>query len=176
MTFDLANFINIAIGCVLGAIVSWIIAHFYWKLNAPMERVVKELKAVLPHYLQPLRYPQFYTDDAVTVSPEEAAPKDTDIPHVTHAIFSRKDIHAGDQVEVLLHLIDLKRNLENPSGITAKDHLNRALPVHFNGLGLASLEFVAEQLSGETQHKLTIDLADTAGNKNSQTLVFTIKP
>lgn len=168
--------LSIILGSIIGALVSWLIAHIYWKLNAPVERVVKELKDVLPHYLHPLRYPQFYTHDVMKVEAEQEVPKESDIPRVTHAVFSKKDIRDGDKVEVLLHLLDLGRNLENPDGISVKDHFDRDCPVLFAGLGLACFEFTANKTDGKGSYRLTVNLKDTARNTNSQTFIFTIKP
>lgn len=174
MTFDLSSFINILLSGLIGVVTSWVIAHWYYRKHGPVGRMLKEIKRVLPEYFHPIIYPQFYSLDAVTIAPSQSSPKDLDVPHIEYAILSKKRIVDGDDVEVLFKLRDMGRNLENPSGIRARDHLDRDVAVRSIGLGFASIAFRAELKPGSPQSHLTVTLEDVGGKRKTQSIPFSI--
>jgi len=174
MVFDLPSFVNLLLSTVLSVVVSWIIAQWYYRKSGPVERMLKEIKSVLPSYFHPVIYPQFYSSDIMTVSPDQPFPKDTDTPHIECATFSKKVILDGDSVDVLLKVRDTGRNLENPSGIDVRDHLERELAVKSIGLGFAAITLRANLDSKHPPHQLTVTLTDTAGKRNTQSIPFLV--
>ena len=174
MTFDLSSFISTLLSALIGVVTSWIIAHWYYRKTGPVERMLKEIKSALPTLLHPVIYPQFYGSDAVTVSPSQSFPKDLDIPHIEYAVLSKRTIFDGDFLEVLLKLRDMGRNLENPSGIRVRDHLERDVAVRSNGLGFASVTFRADLKEDIQKNYLTVTLEDASGKRNTQSIPFFI--
>jgi len=175
-TFDSVAFINLVISSVVGVLSGLLISHFYWKKNAPVERILKELKRVLPHYLHPVRYPQFYSQSSKRVTADQEPPLDTDFPHIVYSIFSSNSIKVDTSFEVLFAIVDTGRNFENPEGISVQDHLGRSITSEFCGLGFASSTFVAAPHGEEVNSKITVTLVDTAGNRTVQTFSFNIVP
>lgn len=173
VSFDFVSLFNIIFGSVLGAMASWMVSHHYWKKNSSSERILKEIKRILPVFFMPLRHPQFYSDDTQTAVPEQPSPANPDIPHVVNAVFSKKIIKEGDQVEVLLEIRDHGINLVIPNGVFARDHLERNVAAKICGIGYASISFKADAAQHQ-QNKITITLKDTAGNENTQSISFSI--
>lgn len=176
MSFDPVAFLNLVLSSLIGVATGWAIAHWYWKRSAPVERIVKELKRALPYYLHPLRYPQFYSQSAKKITPDQQPPADTDVPHVVYAVLSHHVIRAGSDFEVLLNILDTGRNFENPDGLQMHDHVGRSVSVQFAGLGFASAMIIATPVDGRQAGKITVRLKDTAGMANEQTLSFDITP
>lgn len=176
MTFDPVAFVNLLISSLVGVTAGWLIAHWYYVRAAPVERILKELKRVLPYYLHPVRYPQFYSPSAKRVEPEQPPPADTDVPHVLYAISSRHAISPGSPFELLLCIRDTGRNFDNPQGLSLEDHRQRSIAPEFSGLGFASAAFIADVDTGVTDYRISIRLRDTSGKENRQTLLFHIKP
>ena len=119
-------------------------------------------------------FPQFYGAHAFTILPNQRAPQNTDIPHLEHAVFSRKAIKAGEHVEILLSIRDTGRNLENPSGIHVMDHKQRDLAPRAIGFGYALVAFVADVQAHGGENLITVSLHDLSGNRNTQSLSFEI--
>ncbi len=174
MTFDAVAFVNILISSLIGVAAGWLISHWYFMRAAPVERILKELKRVLPYYLHPVRYPQFYAPSAVRVDPVPPPPQDTDIPHLTHAICTRQSVQPGSRFEVLFAIVDTGRNFDNPAGLSLRDHLGRDVPAEFSGLGLASAVFTAAANQDQAVNTITIVLRDTSGKEYRQTLSLPI--
>jgi len=174
MAFDLPSFVNLVVSAAISVVLSWLIAHWYYRKSGPVERMLKEIKSVLPSYFHPVIYPQFYSSDIMTVSPDQPFPNDPDTPHIECVTFSKKVIVDGDRVDVLLKVRDTGRNLENPSGISVRDHLERELAVKSIGLGFAAITLRAKLDAKDPLTKLTVTLTDTAGKRNTQSIPFLV--
>lgn len=176
MAFDPVAFVNLLISSVIGVAAGWLIAHWYYKRSAPVERILKELKRVLPYYLHPVRYPQFYSPGARRVEPEQQPPADTDVPHVLYAISSIQELHPGTQFELLLCIRDTGRNFDNPNGLSLEDSQRHSIDAQFSGLGFARASFVVDAKTDSTTYCVGVRLRDNAGHENHQTLSFRITP
>jgi len=175
LSFDPSSFINIVIGGVVGAAGSWIVTHLYWIKSAPTERILKEIKRARPEPIRPIRFPELYAPGAVEITPVEKRPSDTDTPHVLKAKFPKSEFSDGEIVDVLMELLDTGRNLDNPGGITVLDPGKKELPVKFAALGLAHFRLQVKKSDDQPNPVLTVQLADTANHKNTQTIPVTIK-
>lgn len=176
MTFDLVSFVNLVISSLIGVASGLLITHWYWRRSAPVERIVKELKLVLPYYLHPIRHPQFYSPSARKVAPDQEAPADTDVPHIEYAVLSNNVITAGSDFEVMLSIRDTGRNFENPDGLLIRDHVGREVHANFSGLGFASAAIVATPNPTQQVNTITVRLRDTVGKENEQSISFHITP
>lgn len=172
MTFDPVAFVNLLLSSLIGVASGWLIAHLYWKRSAPVERILKELKRVLPAYLHPLRYPQFHTPSARSVEPTPAGPADLDVPRLVGAVLSEHPVRPGTQLELLLNILDRGRNFDNPAGLDIRDHRGRKVAAEFAGIGYAIARIDAVPAEGMAAGCITVQLADTAGKSHRQTLCF----
>jgi hypothetical protein len=172
MTFDPVAFVNLLLSSLIGVASGWLIAHWYWKRSAPVERILKELKGALPRYLHPLRFPQFHAPSARRIELDPGTPADMDVPRLVSAVFSHHPVRPGAQVELLFNILDRGRNFDNPSGIRIEDHLGRRVVAHFAWLGYATATIDATPLEQPGKGRITVRLRDSAGKENLQTLDF----
>jgi hypothetical protein len=172
MSFDPVAFVNLLLSSLIGVASGWLIAHWYWKRSAPVERILKELKGALPQYLHPLRFPQFHAPTAHRIEFDVTRPPDLDVPRLVSVVLSRNPVAPGAAVELLLNFVDRGRNFENPAGLQIHDHCGRAVKAHFAWLGYATATFEATPLPGSDSGRITVRLRDTAGHENVQTLDF----
>ena len=174
MEFDLPSFVNLVLSSLIAMVSGWAVSHLYWKRSASVERILKELKDVLPHYLHPMRYPQFYSTHSVRIAPNEELPEDSDIPHVRYAIYSTQDIRENDEFDILLAIVDTGRNFENPGGLQIRDHMQREVTASFAGLGFTTATILSTPRPSQNRCHFLVCLKDTIGKEMTQTFSFSI--
>jgi hypothetical protein len=169
------------VSTLVGVLAGWGATHYYFMKSSAAERIAEQIKVGLQKALIPILYPHFYNPErAVTVYPEQPPPQNMDVPFVEYAIYGEKVIRSGQAVEVLIKLRDVGSDLDNPHGVTVRDHRGNRLAVVPLGLGFARVTFhtVADERPGP--RRLTVDLQDmgdhTRGvpNRNVQSLLFVI--
>ena len=106
--------------------------------------------------------------------PSPEPPENKDIPHVEYAVISQQSIKPNTQVEALIKLRDLGFDLENPSGVSVRDHLQRPLSVERIGLGYVEIHFMATTSSEIAHYAFTVTLVDHGGRANTQSIPFRI--
>jgi hypothetical protein len=175
---DLANTI---ISTLLGGAIGWFIAGYYFHKPSRAEKIVDQVRFGLQKSLFPILYPDFFDPrSSIIVHPEQPAPADKDKPHVDCAFFKDGVINLNQTVEVLIKVMDLGFDLENPQGISIRDHRGNDLHVIPIGLGHVKTEFRTAFDDRLGTHRLTVTLQDTGEhrgipNHNVQSLAFTIR-
>lgn len=174
--------LNLLGSAVVSVLCSWLIAAVYFKKKSPTERVARQIQKALKQSLIPILYPHFFDQErSIVIYPEQPAPEDQDVPRVEYARVSPRDIFPGTSVEVLLKLIDLGLDLDNPGGVRARDHRGRSAGVVGLGLGFCRFRFVVEETETKAKTQLTIELADKGEhcrgkrNRNVQTFPFIVQ-
>lgn len=166
---------NIILNVVISVLCSWAVAAYYFRKETGAEKIGDQIRYALQHALFPVLHSEFFSENASgAVLPEQAIPRNNDIPHVEHVRFNLRDIKQGDTVGILLKVRDLGYNLDNPAGIILRDHEDRPLGIVPLGLGFCrSAAHVADEcLPGP--HCLTVELRDEAGHSNVQTIAFLV--
>ena len=164
-----------------GIVSAWGLTHYYFKKSSPAERIAAQIKLGLQKALYPLLYPQFF-DGArtLTILPEQPQPTDRDVPRVEFAKLVGLTVHCGQEVQMLIKLKDDGFDLDNPRGITVRDHRDNPLAVVPLGFGYIRISFRTADNERFGQHRITVEMIDmghhTSGtpNRNTQSLVFVI--
>lgn len=173
---------SLVINAVVSVLASWFVASIYFKKVTRAEKIADQIRSGLQKALLPIIHAQFFDGQkSFRVHPHQPPPKNQDIPFVEYALFSEKRFCAGQKIEVLLKLKDTGFDLDNPAGVSVRDHEGRALGVVPIGLGYAkvTLHISSKALPGERE--LTVDLTDigehrnSVPNRNVQTLPFVIE-
>jgi hypothetical protein len=172
---------NFAVSSAVGAITSWVVSSYYFHKTSRAEQIADQIKAGLQKALVPVLYPRFFDpENSVTVYPNQPPPANTDIPHVEFVLFSKKIIRPGQRTDVLIKLRDSGFDLENPHGVTIRDHKENPLGVVPLGLGYVMATFHTALDDHSGSHSLTVALQDlgehakSSPNHNVQTISFPI--
>lgn len=182
LDFDLAAFINLVISSIIGVLTGWGISRHYFKKVAPAEIIADQLRSGLQKALMPILYPHFFNkENSFIIHPEQPGPTNKDVPSVEYAVVRGNAIFSNQRVEVLIKVIDLGGDLDNPNGISIRDHKDNHLGVVAIGLGFAHFSFHTSNDAAGPQ-RLTVTLQDEGHhvgnrkNRNVQTLPFSVLP
>lgn len=170
---------NIAIGGIISAAISIIVSNHYFKKESRSEKISNQVKLGLQKALFPALYPQFFNPEtSQIVRPIEPAPRDKDVPFVEYALINHKSIRPGTKVEILIKLRDDGFDLDNPRGVSVRDHHQNSLEVSPLGLGFMRIVLRTPKSDLAGDYHLSVFLKDEGVNNNLvpntniQTLVF----
>ncbi|MEP0709483.1 MAG: hypothetical protein ABJL17_16270 [Parvibaculum sp.] len=180
--FDLASIASLSLGALIGAATSWAISNYFFHRETRAEQIADQIKVGLQNALFPILYPSFFDPEkALSISPEQPLPEDTDIPHAEYVIFGARSVVSGQKIDVLIKLRDSGFDLVTAVGVSLRDHRGNSIEILPIGLGYVRAAFrtFSDDLVGV--HKLTIALKDLGShsksgpNKNVQTFKFVIE-
>ena len=165
-------FVNAAVSVAC----SWLVAAIYFRKETVAERIGSQISSSLRMALIPVLYNEFFSvDSSGEVRPKQPPPKNLDVPHVEYAIFAQQHVCCGDSVEVLIKLLDTGSNLDNPRGVSVRDHEDRPLGVRGLGFGFCrcTLNIAADARPGP--RVLTIYLQDEDKHECTQNVAFRVE-
>jgi hypothetical protein len=166
--FEIKDILSIAIGTALGGVISWYVTHLYWQKSKATESIAKELRQLNQSIFSGLRSfvvldrnPQYFNAGArdCEVTPSYESSK-FDFPQVEWCKVP-SGAKAGNPIKLLLKIVDLGLNFENPQGATITDHKSHVLEVESAGFGCLFATLYTSLDEAGRKITLNIRLEDT---------------
>jgi hypothetical protein len=178
----ISSIFSLAANAIISVLCSWVVAWVYFRKVTRAEQVGEQIRHGLQRALLPTLYPQFFDQErSLSVYPDQRTPANQDIPYVEVARIHPRIIAPGSKFEVLLKLRDAGFDLDNPDGVSIRDHHGQAVGVIGLGLGFCMCTVHVEKSPASYAGSLTVELKDigahtkAASNHNVQTLRFLIE-
>jgi hypothetical protein len=190
---DVKDIISIALGTSFGGLISWWLSRHYWLKSKPLENMAKDIKGItielrqlntsifsgLRTVLVFDRNQQYFSADAqlMEISPAYESSKG-DVPQIEWCRAS-SNIAAGTTFKILMKVVDLGMNFENPSGASIVDHRGNPVAVENAGFGCMFAAISTSTLDEGKQY-FTVKLEDVPegekrANVSTQRISFFIR-
>ena len=173
---------NIFLNAIISVVCSWVISAYYFRKESRAEKISDQIRNGLQRALLPIIHPQFFdSQSSHTLTPLQPKPKNTDIPHIDYAILSFRPNSNNTRVELMIKILDTGYDLENPEGISIKDHTGGYVGVVSIGLGHCKCTINIGDNPIPGVYEITVEMADSGlhrratPNRNVQTLPFIIE-
>ncbi|MGB4115402.1 MAG: hypothetical protein WBK51_02520 [Polaromonas sp.] len=182
---DIKDIISIALGTTFGGLISWWLSRYYWLKSKPLEAMATNIRDIsielrklnismfsaLRTQMVFERNKQYFSADAqlMEILPQYESSK-RDVPQIEWCRAS-SNIIAGTTFKILMKVVDLGLNFENPNGATITDHRGNLAPVEDAGFG-CMFATINTTLVDQGKYYLTIKLVDVpegGGSINSCT-------
>jgi hypothetical protein len=161
LTFDLANFINTVVGAFLGGIISLGVSYYFFSRGKGLETLTHWLSHNISNAIIQEKYPAFFGSPAVKKSPNEAPPKNTDIPRLEVVTFSSPVVSPGNSLEILCRVVDEGWNFPSSSGgLEIVDHHSVRHVVSGIGFGYMYAKVPIPENEGPGRYQLSFEMHD----------------
>lgn len=175
------TFIGLALNAIISVVCSWIVGSYYFRRVSRAEKIADQIRYGLQQALLPIIYPKFYDPyKSDVVRPSQSPPKNTDVPYIDVVRFSMKTISPGENLDILIKILDSGLDLDNPAGISVHDYRGRPVGVIAIGLGHCICSINVDMDVEPGIHNITVELVDRGAHnskphRNVQTIPFVIQ-